>query len=148
MTEITGRCLCGDVRFTAIGVPLWVAHCHCESCRRATASPVATFIGFRREDFSHHGMEPVAYASSPGVRRSFCGRCGTPITYEAERLPDEIHVYLNALDRPDQHKATVHVHYAERLPWFERVLRRALIAWQSRRLRRLHSRPSEFMPRV
>lgn len=36
----------------------------------------------------------------------------------------------------------------ERLPWPERLLRRALLAWQAWRLRRLHSRPSEFMPRV
>ncbi len=35
----------------------------------------------------------------------------------------------------------------ERLPWAERSLRRALLAWQAWRLRRLHARPSEFMPR-
>ena len=35
-----------------------------------------------------------------------------------------------------------------RLPWAERVLRRGLVAWQAWRLRRLHSRPSEFMPPV
>lgn len=38
--------------------------------------------------------------------------------------------------------------HRERLPWFERTLRRGLLAWQAWRLRRLHSRPSEFMPRV
>jgi hypothetical protein len=35
----------------------------------------------------------------------------------------------------------------ERLPWIERQIRRVSLAWQARRLRRLHSRPSEFMPR-
>ena len=44
--EFTGRCLCGRVRYLAAGAPLWVAHCHCESCRRATGAPLATYAGF------------------------------------------------------------------------------------------------------
>ena len=98
---------------------MWVAHCHCESCRRNTGAAVATFVGFRRHQVRYLGGERRIYASSPGVRRGFCARCGTPLTYEADRFGDEIHLYLCSLDDPGAFPATVHVHHAEHVAWFE-----------------------------
>ena len=42
--KTTGRCLCGAIQYEYEGEPLEVAHCHCESCRRQTSSPIATFV--------------------------------------------------------------------------------------------------------
>ena len=36
----TGRCLCGAIQYEYSGAPTLVVHCHCESCRRQTSSPV------------------------------------------------------------------------------------------------------------
>ncbi len=113
----TGRCLCGGVRFEADGAPLWVAHCHCDSCRRATASAVATFVCFDDDRVRWTAGERRLFNSSPGVTRSFCGTCGTPLAYQAERWPGEIHIHLCALDRPELYPPQVHVFTAERLPW-------------------------------
>lgn len=120
MAEVTtGRCLCGAVRYEFRGSPLWVMHCHCDSCRRHTSSPVATFVGVARDSFRFTTDPPAVYASSPGVRRSFCARCGSPIAYEADRLPDEIHLYHGTLADPAALAAQGHVHTGEQLPWFE-----------------------------
>lgn len=121
MEEITtGRCLCGAVRYEYRGPPQWVAHCHCDSCRRHTSSSVATYVGVARQAFRFTAAAPMVYASSPGVRRSFCGRCGSPIAYEADRIPDEVHLYHGTLDDPAAlPAATGHVHVGEQLPWFE-----------------------------
>ena len=112
-----GGCLCGAVRFAFEGTPLWVAHCHCRSCRRNTGAAVATFVGVRRDQFVYTKGMPIGYASSPGVRRSFCGACGTPLVYEAARCAEEIHFNIGAMDGPARFAPTVHVHVAERLPW-------------------------------
>ena len=40
----TGRCLCGAIRYEYYGEPTLITHCHCESCRRQTSSPMTTFI--------------------------------------------------------------------------------------------------------
>lgn len=115
----TGRCLCGDIRFAYSGTPIKVLHCHCESCRRHTSGPIATFVCVPKETTRFTGVEPQVYASSPGVRRSFCGRCGSPIAYESDRNPQQIDLYIGALDDPAAVAPTYHVHTAEQLPWFE-----------------------------
>ena len=113
-----GHCLCGQLRFEAQGSPRWVAYCHCASCRRHTASPVACFVNFRL-DAVHFSGERALYQSSPGVTRSHCANCGTPIAYQTSRRGDEIDLYLNAFAEPQGFQPQVHVFYAEHLPWFD-----------------------------
>jgi len=116
---ITGRCLCGAIRYEFRDKPEWVVHCHCESCRRQVSSPLATVVGVLKENFRFTAGAPKAYASSPSVARSFCPACGSPIAYEAARLPDEIHLFHGTLDNPGAFAPTAHVFTEEQLPWFE-----------------------------
>jgi hypothetical protein len=66
----------------------------------------------------HIPTTPVAYASSPGVTRTHCGRCGSPISYTSNRN-DPGDLYVGTLDDPAAVVPTLHVHVAEQLPWFE-----------------------------
>ena len=119
MPATTGRCLCGALAYEFKGEPGWVAHCHCDSCRRHTSSPLTTFLGVKKGDFRYVKGEPARFESSPGVSRSFCARCGSPMAYETAMRPDDIDVYAATLDRPEAVKPTVHVHAGEQLPWIE-----------------------------
>lgn len=117
MTGRTGRCLCGAVSYEYDGPENWVGHCHCESCRRNCSAPFTTFVGVPRERVRMTGAAPAAYESSPGVRRLFCARCGTPVAYDADHYPHEIHVYLAALEDASGLAPTTHWHFAEKVPW-------------------------------
>lgn len=119
MSKKRGRCLCGAVTFDYEGPENWRGYCHCESCRRNTSSPVTTFFGVPRDACRFGGDTLAVYQSSPGVRRSFCRRCGTPMAYETDKLPDEIHFYAASLEAPANFTPDFHVFYSERLPWFE-----------------------------
>jgi hypothetical protein len=119
MTQHSGGCLCGFVRFVSDGDPLWVAHCHCASCRRHTASSMATFVGFRREQVTFQTGDRSIYASSPGVQRGFCARCGTPVSYESQSSSGELHLYLGCFDDPENFVPGAHVFYGEHLPWLQ-----------------------------
>ncbi len=112
-----GRCLCGDVGFEYDGPEAWRAHCHCESCRRNTSSPFTTFFGVSRAALRFTGAPPVVYLSSPGVRRLFCGRCGTPMAYDTDRDRSNIHLYAASLEDSRGFAPQFHVHWAERVPW-------------------------------
>lgn len=116
----TGRCLCGDIRYRFEGPPLWVAHCHCESCRRQTSSALATFVGVANDKLVFTQGVPAVYQSSPGVDRSFCPRCGAPIAFACQSaFPGEVHLYIGTLDNPSALQPTFHVHTAEQLAWLE-----------------------------
>ncbi len=112
-----GRCLCGRISFRAEGKPLWVAHCHCESCRRTTAAAMVTYAGYRPGAVMWNGDSLATYASSPGVTRGFCPTCGTSLTFEAERWPDEVHLFVATMNDPDAFKPACHVFTKERIGW-------------------------------
>ena len=115
----SGRCLCGDVTYSFDGKINWAGHCHCESCRRNTSSPVTTFFAVNHESYEFTGKTPAIYESSPGVRRHFCGTCGSPVGFDADKYGHEMHFYIAALDDPASIEPQFHVFHAEKLPWFE-----------------------------
>lgn len=116
-TELSGRCLCGEVHWTTDADPLWSGHCHCDSCRRATGAPFTSFFGVPRASVAWHG-EMTCFATSEGqVERRFCKACGTHMSYQYAGWPDETHLYASALDDADRFKPAAHFHYAERLDW-------------------------------
>jgi hypothetical protein len=114
-----GRCLCGNIRFTADGPPKWTSYCHCQSCRRHTGAPVSAYAGFETAKVRFSGGALSYFESSPGVRRGFCGRCGSTLTYEGDRWPGEVHLHVGAFDDPTALAPTGHAFADERLPWLK-----------------------------
>ncbi|MCI4661394.1 MAG: GFA family protein [Neomegalonema sp.] len=112
-----GRCLCKKIRYEVSAPPLWTGYCHCESCRRATGSPVTAFLGVADGAWRWVGAQPRIFASTPGVRRSFCPDCGTPMSFAADRWPGETHFYIATLDAPALIAPQKHFHHDERLAW-------------------------------
>jgi hypothetical protein len=115
----SGRCLCGAIRYEYQGEPLEAIHCHCDSCRRQRSSPVATFVMVPKAALRFTCGQPKEFASSPGVRRSFCGDCGSPIAYRTERRPDIVDLFAGSLAEPAMVSPSCHVYAEEQLPWFE-----------------------------
>jgi len=114
--RITGRCLCGAIRFEAATAPKWTALCHCESCRRACSAPVVAWMGFEVGSV-HWTGERTFYRSSEIARRGFCSACGTQMSFESTRWPGEIHLYAVSRDDPGAYQPDLHCHYDERLSW-------------------------------
>jgi len=118
---LSGHCLCGGTRFRTTGLVRTSGHCHCESCRRAASSPVTTFFTVPRESTELGGESLRFYASSPGVRRGFCSKCGSPMSFETERRPDDIDLYLASLDDGLSVPIHEHWHWGERVDWLNIV---------------------------
>src|SRR5262249_48286725 len=93
-------------------------HCHCESCRRHASAPITTFVCVPTEALRFTKGEPVTYVSSPGVKRTHCGRCGSPISYASSRH-NQVDLYVGTLEDPAAAVPTFHVHAEEQLSWFE-----------------------------
>ncbi len=116
-TLYTGKCLCGAVRLEFVGEPRWVGHCHCPSCQKVSGTGFATYAGFAKEHARHVGDRPKVFKSTVGVKRSFCGDCGSPVSFEGEAWPGEFHVHLSMLDNAPELQPIGHAHIKTRMPW-------------------------------
>lgn len=114
---IRGRCLCGATTYEADTKPVWQAHCHCESCRRATGAAFASFFCIKDGHWRWTGAKPATYESSARVWRDRCATCGAPMAYRADRYAGEIHFLAATLNDPSAFAPTAHVNTAEQLPW-------------------------------
>ena len=112
-----GGCLCGKVRYRVAGNPRTSAICHCVSCRRASGAQSVAWLTFPSEAFSFVSGDPAEYRSSVEVSRTFCGGCGTSLTYRHDRDPDFIDVTTASLDLPDEFPPTRHVWLEDKVSW-------------------------------
>ena len=113
---LRARCFCGAVRLAASGQPFQVSWCHCRDCRRQTGAPAVVWAGFRRDDVVFDGS-PKRRQSSPHITRSFCAACGTPISYEDDRLAGEIYVHAALFDEADRLVPDRHAYVTSKLFW-------------------------------
>jgi hypothetical protein len=115
--SLTGRCLCGAVRYRCPAPIAPATLCHCESCRRAAGAHVVAWLTVPLAALEYLAGEPLTYQSSAAVRRGFCGRCGTPLTYWTRSRSDEIDITIATLDAPDEVVPVDHVWMSDALAW-------------------------------
>jgi hypothetical protein len=116
-TAIEGGCLCGAVRYRVTGQSLARALCHCRSCRLASGAPSVAWTVFPARQFAIMLGEPNRYRSSPPVVRTFCGNCGTPLTYQHASRQDKIDVTTVTLDSPDDFPPTKEIWLEHKVAW-------------------------------
>jgi hypothetical protein len=111
MKRFTGGCLCGDVRFEALGLPDRTGLCHCLDCRKHHGALFYAAAIFPETAVTVKG-ETREYAG-----RCFCPRCGSSVF---ARAAGEIELNLGSLDAPDQFKPTYECWTIRRESWLPR----------------------------
>jgi len=114
---IEGGCLCGDVRYRIAGAPVASTTCQCRTCRKASAAAIVPWLHLDAAHFAFTAGTPVEFKSSPAVTRTFCGRCGTPLTYWTTTYGPTIDVTTASLDDPEAFPPFVHVWTSHKLGW-------------------------------
>ena len=120
-----GGCYCGAVRYEISGPPQWSAHCHCRSCQLALGGAFATWAKVAAEDFTVTKGEIKICEKTPGIKRGFCGACGTTLTYAAEGSVEgqdwQADAWFSAasLDDPSIASPQTHVFVSNRQPWIK-----------------------------
>jgi hypothetical protein len=121
-----GGCLCGAVRFEAIGAPETRRTCSCEMCRRHSGALTVVWIEFPigRVKWTGAQGEPALYASSPLALRAFCPTCGSSIgAIDPQRTA--VALMLGAFDRPKRLELapSTHAYKADRPLWWHVEIR-------------------------
>ncbi len=93
--KLSGRCMCGAVRFTGTAKEPKVAVCHCIMCRRWSSGPYFEVV-FTEATFE--GEDNIStIRSSDWAERSFCSKCGSNLYYRMLDS-DELQVAAGLLD--------------------------------------------------
>ncbi|MGE0579693.1 GFA family protein [Reyranella sp.] len=114
---LKGRCCCGAVRYEVDGTPRHSTGCHCSICRRTSAAPFVAWFTVEPASFRLVAGELTRFRSSAHATRTFCTRCGTPITFQSAHYPDEIDITTGSLDDPEQVPPKAHTYAASALSW-------------------------------
>lgn len=117
-TPNSGRCLCGATAYKfdarAVRTPLY---CHCESCRRATSAPLTAYFTLPDSAWRWSGAAPGRFASSPGVTRTFCTACGSPMSFATSKRPGETDFHLMTLHDPEALAPAEHAFFTGKPGW-------------------------------
>lgn len=113
----TGACFCGAIAAELSGTPFWIAFDHDDDCRRAIGSPLTVWVGYRPNQVRFLRGVPKAFSKTRGITRTFCGTCGTSISYADDGLADELYVSIGFLDNPERFAPSAHAYWKMRLPW-------------------------------
>jgi hypothetical protein len=116
-----GGCLCGAIRYTLRGPPLFVSQCCCKDCQKATGTGHTTIAGVHREQLQIKQGTPKTYtskgASGGDVVRHFCGECGGRL-YTSGTLPGEVvMVQAGSLDDPNCISPQSVIYVKDALAW-------------------------------
>lgn len=92
---LTGGCYCGDIRYRIESEILSTSICRCASCARTIESQVA-WLTVPSDGIVLIAGPPVRRTDGH-ITRSFCGRCGTKLTYRDDDR-GETDVTVSSLD--------------------------------------------------
>ena len=117
---LTGRCLCGGVRFQLTAPPLTASYCHCTRCQRRTGTSSSAQARIDGRTLRMLGGEELLKAwrhPEGGHEKLFCGECGAHLF---SRNPDDhtqMSVRMGAFDDDPGVRPSWRAFVAYAAPW-------------------------------
>ena len=119
MSERTGGCLCGQVRYRTASEPVIARICWCRDCRRISSNGTVNAI-FPSASIEVAGRtsEYTSTADSGNqVRRRFCPACGSHLFADTTGRPNMTVVRVGTLDDPASIKPSANIWSASAPAW-------------------------------
>ncbi|HTS83988.1 MAG TPA: GFA family protein [Usitatibacter sp.] len=111
MTERTGGCLCGEVRYRIAADPLAARVCWCRDCQHLAANGTvnAIFPSAAIEVTGKTGEYLRTADSGNKVRRRFCPKCASHLFSDSSGRPGFTVVRVGTLDDPSSVKLSANI---------------------------------------
>ena len=120
MSERTGGCACGAIRFSIASPLRQVAICHCADCQKASGGSPTYVALASRDAFKVVKGEAKIYVtkgdSGADAGRAFCPACGSPLWSIPPHLPC-FAVKLGALDDNSDLRPSLHLYTSSAQRW-------------------------------
>ena len=119
MTERTGACLCGRVRYRLAGEPVVARICWCRDCQHISSNGTVNAI-FPTDAIEITGS-PSAYTSTAAsgnqVRRRFCANCGCHLFADSTGRAGLTVVRVGTMDDPSSIALSANIWSASAPGW-------------------------------
>ena len=118
MPKLSGKCLCGNIAFTADTDIKMMANCHCSDCRAATGAAFATLLFVDEAALEVKGAPKVfkhVADSGANMEKHFCPDCGSQLFGKNSNRPNTVSLRAGVIDQTDLVKPAVNVYLSSRI---------------------------------
>ncbi|MDB5417671.1 MAG: hypothetical protein JWP50_1090, partial [Phenylobacterium sp.] len=123
MSELTGGCACGAVRYRLTSGPMFVNCCHCRDCQRQVGSAfvINAIIETDRIELQSGEIAPTRMPTDSGRAHDVyrCTACGTTLWSDYGGRPAIRFVRATTLDDRGALAPDAHIFTRSKLPWVE-----------------------------
>ncbi len=120
MTTFSGSCLCGQVRYSVTGTPIFMGVCHCADCQKATGSAFSPVVAVPDVGVEMTGA-PKTYTkkgdSGKDITRSFCPECGSTLMSRAQAMTGVVMLTTGPMDDASAFTPAMEIYCASAQPW-------------------------------
>lgn len=120
VTEFTGSCICGSVRYAITGEPRVFFLCHCGRCRKSSGTGHASNIILKPETAEWTTGEALLgtfkVPDAERFRTVFCKQCGSPMPRVAPDLSVAV-IPAGSLDSEPPLSPTAHIMWDSKASW-------------------------------
>lgn len=117
----TGGCACGALRYEITAEPVFLNHCQCRDCQRASGTGHGSYLTFpSRAQVTLTGAATqweMVGDSGTVKTRGFCPACGAPVYLTFAAMPDLFTIHAASLDEPERYAPEVVTYAGRGLPW-------------------------------
>jgi hypothetical protein len=118
MPKLSGKCLCGNIEFSADTEIKMMANCHCGDCRAATGAAYGTLV-FVDADAMRISGEPKIFRhtadSGAEMEKLFCPDCGSQMFGRNSKRPNTLSIRAGVLDQTSLIKPGVNVYLSSKI---------------------------------
>ncbi len=117
MTERTGGCLCGQVRYRLTAEPLASRVCWCRDCQHLASNGTVNILVRSASIEATGALAAHTRTADSGsqVTRRFCAQCGSHLFADSSSRPGLTVVRVGTLDEPSSVRPTANI-WASRAP--------------------------------
>ena len=122
MTNRTGGCACGSIRYEVHGEPEFIHNCHCKGCQRLTGSAfkMGSYWSENSVKLLQGDMTTYTRTADSGrtVQSQFCNVCGTTVVTMAEAQPGRVGLAVGTFDDTTWITSPNNIYCASKQNWY------------------------------
>ena len=118
--SLTGRCICGQVKYRITEKPLFTQACHCKDCKIITGSSYVINTSVLDNTLIIEGevaSTELKAGSGATSNAYFCTKCGTYIYTDYESAVGRLNVRTKTLNNSNEYPPQVHIFTKDKDSW-------------------------------